>query len=166
MVAARKIGRSLISIKLSRNLGRRPNVGSLVEHNILPEECVVLVAGKGRDGRGGGYVSPRLVGVKRRLERESVKDGLRGWLSGKRRQELERREMEEVERSVTTLVRRFAGKAKERERERERARDKKERERWGRAAIAEEKRRTGAPTRAHVLGLRRFWESIGKASAT
>lgn len=163
MVAARKIGRSLICIQLSKHLGKRPNVGSLVEHNILPEECVVFVAGKGKDGRGGGYVSPRLVGVKRRLERESVKDGLRGWLSGKRRQELERREKEEVERSVTTLVRRFAGKAKDRDRER--VRDKKERGRWGRAAIAEEKRTTGAPTRAHVLGLRRFWESVGKASS-
>ena len=108
-------------------------------------------------GGGGGYVSPQLLGVKRGLERERVKDGLRGWLVGRRRVEMERREREvEGERSVKGLVRRFTGKA-----DMARRGDGVE-GRWGRGAIAGEKRRRGEPTRAHVYGLRRFWEDMGK----
>ena len=95
-------------------------------------------------------MSPGIVGLKRGLERERVKDGLRGWLKGVC-EEVERRVRagREGERSVKGLVRRFAvaGGGKE--------------SFWGRGSG--EKRRMGdSPTRAHVLGLRRFWEGVGR----
>ncbi|MCJ1313159.1 hypothetical protein MMC25_006836 [Agyrium rufum] len=228
LVAARKISRSLISIRLQRRLGNRPSVGRLVETNILPEECFqrsldnsrrkgrrssptfertapagVSYCGEGlrvsavsnRSGRktvqdnvaaNGGYtyVSPRLVGMKRGLEKERVKDSLRGWLMGKRKREAERREREEEgshdgeRRSVDALVRKYsfttdragtpispissdivgAGRGSNAKGSDWRASES----RWGAGAVVREMRRRGEPTRAHVLGLRRFWESVGR----
>ena len=145
-------------------------MGSLVESNILPEECVCFIAGNGKrkDGGGGGYVmSPRLVGAKRGLERERLKDGLRGWLSGRRREELEKREREEGERSVKGLVRRFTGRAKGGEKDNEKRVGLEVKDlRWGKGAVIGERRKRVEPTRAHVLGLRRFWEGVGRAAST
>ena len=83
--------------------------------------------------------------------------------------EMERRGREEGEeerkRGVKGLVRRFAGStAKDGEiAMRGAGAEKMEREsRWGRGAVAGEKRKRGEPTRAHVYGLRRFFEGIGK----
>ena len=111
-------------------------------------------------------MSPGLVGAKRGLERERLKDGLRGWLSGRRREELEKREREEWDRSVKGLVRRFAGRAKGIEKDDEKkTRLEKKDLRWGKGAIIGERRKRVEPTRAHVLGLRRFWEGVGKAAS-
>lgn len=140
-----------------------------MESNILPEEYFCFVAGKekGSDGGGVGYVvSPALVGTKKGLEKERIKDRLRSWLSGRRKEELEKRQREEVERSVKGLVRRFAGRTKGMETVHERMFRGTEREsRWGREAVVGEKRKRGEPTRAHVLGLRRFWEGMSMAAA-
>jgi len=150
LVAARKISRSLISIRLSRSLSKRPSVSRLVESNILPEECW--------GPSGPRCISPGLVGVKRGLERERVKDGLRGWLKGRKREEMERRmregELGEVK-SVKGMARRFAVGRETGE------------NRWGSGAGEKRKRgdRNPNPTRAHVLGLRKFWEGVGKAQA-
>ena len=95
------------------------------------------------------------MGIKRGLERERVKDGLRAWLKGRVRAELERRMRageREVGGSVKGLVRRFASVA-------------------GRGACggqavwgtgAGERRGRDEPARARVLGLRRFWEGVGR----
>ena len=103
--------------------------------------------------RGG--LSPQLVGIKRGLERERVKDGLRAWLKGRVRAELERRmragEREQV-RSVKGMVRRFASVAG-----RGACREEAV---WGKGAG--ERRARDEPARARVLGLRRFWEGLGR----
>ena len=139
-----------------------------MECNILPEEYFCFVAGKEKgleSGAVGYVVSPALVGPKRGLEKERIKDRLRAWLSGRRKEELEKREREQVERSVEGLVRRFAGRTKGVEKVNEqRFKGSKKESRWGREAVAGEKRKHGEPTRAHVLGLRRFWEGISMAS--
>ena len=152
-------------------------------------------SGSRRSNGEGRWVSARLLGVKKEVERERVKDGLRGWLSGRRRAEMERRLREEWEaedsaaRSVKGLVRRFGYAKREslqdgcsllgfsgrraaaetadglgppsakEKREWVRARDRESR--WGRGAVAGAKRKRDEPTRAHVWGLRRFWEGVG-----
>ena len=170
LVAARRINRSLVSSKLSRRLVQRPSVCRLVESNILPEECFCFTAGtvKGKERAVGGYVvSPGLIGPKRVLEKERVKDGLRGWLNGRRKEEVERRQKEEYERSVKGLVRRFAGRAKMVEMEEQRRINTVERESgWGRGgAVAGEKRKRRETPIADVSGLRKFWEGVGKGNS-
>ena len=168
LVAARRINRSLVSSKLSRQLGQRPSVCSLVENNILPEECFCFTAGSrnGKERAIGGYVvSPGLVGAKRVLEKERVKDGLRGWLKGRRKEELEKREREEYERSVKGRARRFAGRAKPIEKEGQKKISTERESRWGRGVVVGEKRKRGELPRANVSGLRRFWEGVGRGDS-
>ncbi|KAL2059775.1 hypothetical protein VTL71DRAFT_10159 [Oculimacula yallundae] len=149
-LAARNLGRNLIRIKLNRQLLKRPSAEELVQAGVLPRECWCWSA----NGGGGRGIAPGLVDVKRRVERERVKDRLRGWVEEWRRRGCEREvewvEGERVE--VWRLVRRFAREGTE-------GRDDGEK-RWG------AQRRTGngreAPTRAKVLGLRRFWERVGR----
>lgn len=158
-ILARSVSRQLISISLKRSLSRRPPASSLVEHNILPEACY---------GRGKGGLAPGLVGAKRSVERERVKDSLRGWLEGKReRVERERQSGRgEEERSVRGLVRRFTAwrgaagdvpPAPERTAAGSGSAEVRVRQaRW----VPASKRPRDEPTRAHVLGLRRFWEGL------
>lgn len=123
---------------------------SLVTRGVLPGECFT-------DGRGPA-LAPSLVETKRRVERERVKDVLRHWVEEWRRRGCEDRnralqcEGEGERTDVRRLVRRFA-----------RAAAKEDREappRWGRDAAGQKIRE--APTRAKVLGLRRFWEKVGR----
>lgn len=116
----------------------------LVGWGVLPGECF----GKG--------MAPGLVEVKRRVERERVKDLLRAWVG-----EWMRRGSEHAgatggneKPDVRRMARRFARENKGRE-----ARDGP---RWG-----ERRREQGRedPTRAKVLGLRRFWETVGREGA-
>ncbi|KAK3940454.1 hypothetical protein QBC46DRAFT_364106 [Diplogelasinospora grovesii] len=86
-VAARKLGRNLVSIRLSRRLAARPSAEALVNRAVLPPECV---PGKGIDG--SGMVAPALVAKKRAVERERVKDGLRRWVGSVWRGEVLTRE--------------------------------------------------------------------------
>ncbi|EDN99284.1 hypothetical protein SS1G_02136 [Sclerotinia sclerotiorum 1980 UF-70] len=127
---------------IASRLGQRPSIKTLVEKNVLPKECY-----------GHGKVAPGLVGIKRKVERERVKDGLRAWVEGwkgrvgEREREVEGTREGKVE--VRWLVRRFA------------RRDGNEsvvgRGTWGRKVERRE-----LPARAKVLGLRRFWERVGK----
>ncbi|TLD14545.1 hypothetical protein PspLS_11128 [Pyricularia sp. CBS 133598] len=65
-VVSRKLSRSLISIRLSRRLAARPSPEALVARGVLPPEW--------------GGVAPALVARKRAVEKERVKDGLRGFV--------------------------------------------------------------------------------------
>ncbi|TVY47025.1 hypothetical protein LOCC1_G002693 [Lachnellula occidentalis] len=139
-LAARHLGRNLIKIKLNRSLLKRPSQEELVGRGVLPRECVV------------GGLAPGLVEVKRRVERERVKDTLREWVGEWRTRGWERRRGEEVRPDVGRLVRRFA-------RDKEGGRNSG---RWGRSVERQRQRQREEPTRAKVLGLKRFWEKVGK----
>jgi len=118
--------------------------------------------------------------------RESLKDGLRAWVDGRGLQAQKRKadEMEAAEKiTVKSLVRRFAARRLGQDLadqsqhppvdsvmlEKRRARA-----RWGReveVAKMDEERRAAMhgscaqPTRAHVLGLKKFWEGVIRAAA-
>jgi hypothetical protein len=147
-LAARNLGRNLIKIKLNRKLLGRPSAETLVEKGVLPSECYI----KGK----GGYLAPSLVETKRRVEKERVKDVLRHWVEEWRRKGWESMEEMSGEQKpdVRLIARRFArsGSANG-------GPDKERESRWGR--FAGENRRE-MPTRAKVLGLRRFWEKVGR----
>lgn len=113
-----------------------------MEKNVLPKECY-----------GNGRVAPGLVEVRRRVEREKVKDGLRAWVEGWRGRVGEKeREVEgtrEGKVEVRWLVRRFGGKGGDE--------SLGKRGTWGKQVERRE-----MPARARVLGLRRFWERVGR----
>lgn len=69
---SRRLARSLISIRLARSLANRPSPEVLVERAVLPRECV--------PGMAGVHVAPGLVARRRAIERERLKDGLRGFV--------------------------------------------------------------------------------------
>ncbi|PVH74089.1 hypothetical protein DL98DRAFT_519497 [Cadophora sp. DSE1049] len=144
-LAARSLGRNLIKIKLNRQLLKRPSAEELVQLGVLPRECW------GRKGGGTG-LAPALVETKRRVERERVKDTLRHWVEEWRRrgsEALEARGVEDLGQKpdVRRMARRFG-----------RDRETREGPRWG----AQRREGREAPTRAKVLGLRRFWERVGR----
>ncbi len=154
--------------KLGRKLERRPSVASLVSLNIMPEECARRT------------ISPAIFATRRRIIRENLKTGLRAWVDGRGIQAQKRKadEMESTERStVRNLTKRFAAKITEQQESR---RDpivlekKRAQAKWGRevemARRKEERRASSSggcaqPTRAHVLGLKRFWEDAIRAAA-
>ncbi|KAJ9607064.1 hypothetical protein H2200_008136 [Cladophialophora chaetospira] len=156
---------------LGRKLERRPSASSLVSMNILPEECA------------RHNVSPAIVATRRRVIRESLKDGLRAWVEGRGIQAQKRKadEMESSERiTVKSLVRRFTARKVVQDMGEQSLRyldpvaleKRKAQVRWGRevelARINEERRAAtccAQPTRAHVLGLKKFWEGVIKAAA-
>jgi len=133
-LAARNLGRNLIKIKLNRSLLHRPSAERLVEQGVLPGECLQ------------SRIAPSLISTKRRIEKEKVKDILRHWIEewgskGPRTVKVEERPV------VRTLARRFA-----------RGVDGASKEGLGQRWGPDKKE---LPTRAKVLGLRRFWEKIG-----
>lgn len=152
--------------KLGRKLERRPSVASLVSLNIMPEECARRT------------MSPTIFATRRRIIREKLKDGLRAWIEGRGVQAQKRKadEMEATERStVRNLAKRFTARILEQQQD---TRDpvvlekKRTQRKWGREvemARRKEERRANSnggcaqPTRAHVLGLKRFWEDIIRA---
>lgn len=161
---------------LGRKLERRPSVNSLVSMNIMPEECVRQ------------SVSPAIVATRRKVIRESLKDGLRAWVEGRAIQAQKRKadEMDASERiTVKSLVRRFAARKLALEARENNvggadpvAMEKRRAQaRWGREvewAKRDEERRAATdaangacaqPTRAHVLGLKKFWEDVIRAAA-
>ncbi|OWP01596.1 hypothetical protein B2J93_2112 [Marssonina coronariae] len=157
-LAARSLGRNLISIKLNRRLLRRPSAEELVGRGVLPRECVV---------RG---MAPGLVATTRRVERERVKDTLRSWVGEWRRRGAETcegaAETEGQQINVRRMARMFMREGREgREgRDGRDGRDGREREtRWGERRRRERERED--PARAHVLALRRFWERVGREGA-
>ncbi|KAK0673087.1 hypothetical protein QBC41DRAFT_396946 [Cercophora samala] len=70
-IISRRLARSFVSIRLSRQLAARPPPEVLVERCVLPAECL---PGK------KAAVAPALVARKRAVERERVKDRLRGFV--------------------------------------------------------------------------------------
>jgi hypothetical protein len=98
--------------------------------------------------------------VKRRIEREKLKDGLRAWLERKAETVNQQARREESKpQNVTGLVRIFTDSKKSRcgceENVREYTHAK-----WGRRGWEMQKETTRRePTRARVWALRRFWES-------
>ncbi|KAG7151155.1 hypothetical protein HYQ46_013085 [Verticillium longisporum] len=84
-VVSRRLGRSLVSIRLARRLATRPPAEVLVERAVLPYECV--------PGLAVVHVAPGLVAKRRAIEKEQVKDGLRRWVDAVwKRQVLQREE--------------------------------------------------------------------------
>ncbi|RFU30189.1 hypothetical protein B7463_g6145, partial [Scytalidium lignicola] len=155
-LAARNLGRNLIKIKLNRSLLKRPSPESLVDKGVLPAECLYR---KSKDGSGGGarWVAPTVIETKRRVEKERVKDVLRHWVEEWRRKGSEMNDEHGSENysrpNVRRLARRFA-------RESSRANGANvDVPRWGRKLEQKE-----VPTRAKVLGLKRFWEKVGRES--
>ncbi|KAI0164036.1 hypothetical protein GGR57DRAFT_272823 [Xylariaceae sp. FL1272] len=71
---SRRLARSLVSIRLSRCLPKRPSAETLVQRGVLPPECV--------PGCGCAPVAPALVAKRRAVEKEKLKDGLRRWVGG------------------------------------------------------------------------------------
>jgi hypothetical protein len=145
-LAARRLGRSLVMIKLNKKLRGRPSVESLIEWGVLPEECF----------RKEGRVSPALVEKKRMVERERVRDFLRSWVEvwRVRGEKVKGCGEEGGKPDVRVLVRRFARGSQQQD-------GREQQSRWGAQA-----KRGGStkeePTRAKVLGLRRFWEKVGR----
>ncbi|KAL2395239.1 hypothetical protein ABEF95_012891 [Exophiala dermatitidis] len=167
----RAVQRRKLMDGLGRKLERRPSMNSLVSLNILPEECARR------------SVSPAIVATRRKVIRESLKDSLRAWVESRAIQAQKRKadEVEAAEKTtVKTLVRRFAARNVKLAQETAENIDpvslekRRAQAKWGREveiAKQHEKRRaaaTGAsahPTRAHVLGLRKFWEGVIRAAA-
>jgi hypothetical protein len=125
-----------LQIKLNRCLQHRPSAETLVSQGVLPNECLQ------------GRIAPSLISTRRRIEKERVKDILRHWIEewGKKGSKATEGSGNESRPDVRILARRFA-----------RERDARETPRWGKGVEHKE-----MPTRAKVLGLRRFWEKVGK----
>lgn len=97
-----QIHRSQLRHKLERKLGRRPSRKSLINLNILPEECTQPA------------ISVGLISARRQVIKESLKDGLRAWVEnrGVAAQRQRSAEMEEVEhQTVAAMVRRLTARA-------------------------------------------------------
>ncbi|KAH6685083.1 hypothetical protein F5X68DRAFT_21922 [Plectosphaerella plurivora] len=73
-VVSRRLGRSLVSIRLARRLAARPSPQELVNRAVLLPECI--------PGKAKFHVAPALVAKRRAVEKEQVKDGLRHWIDG------------------------------------------------------------------------------------
>ena len=153
------IEKQRLKSSLCRKLERRPSVNSLVSMNIMPEECARR------------SISPNIFATRRKIIRESLKDGLRAWVEGRGIQAQKRKaeEMESSERkTVKTLARRYAAKLLE---ERNPHRDPVLVEKqmapakWGREIEMARRKEEKKPTRAHVRGLKAFWEGVIRAAA-
>ena len=139
-VAARKLHWSLVCIRLSRQLSRRPKLSSLISENKIPHECCKYDRNSGEFVLGTG-VAGALVERKRRVEREQIKEGLRVWLDRKARDIKSRTK----EGGVGVMVWRFSRKMKLGELNND-------------DAVL-----TTRPQKdsTRVAGLRRFWEGLG-----
>ncbi|KIY00430.1 uncharacterized protein Z520_04115 [Fonsecaea multimorphosa CBS 102226] len=168
------VQKSRLKDGLCRKLERRPSMNSLVSLNIMPEECA------------RHSVSPAIVATRRKVIRESLKDGLRAWVEGRAIQAQKRKadEMDATEKiTVKSLVRRFAARKVAVDLETRGlgrlvdpvvAEKRKAQAKWGREvelAKRDQERRAATngacaqPTRAHVLGLKKFWEGVIRAAA-
>lgn len=166
----RAIQKQRLKDGLGRKLERRPSVHSLVSQGILPEECAHR------------RMSPIILAKRRQIIRESLKDGLRAWVE-RRGIQAQREKADELEfterRTVKSLAQRFTAKRLAVESEDYvgcvEVEKRKAQARWGRElelARRREERRAEAngacahPTRAHVLGLKRFWESVIRSAGS
>lgn len=154
---------------LCRKLTRRPSINSLVSLNILPEECARQM------------VSPALVERRRRVMKEALKDHLKAWIEnrGLRAQRQKAIELDaEEKKTVKALARKLTARCAIKDAQHSSSPMTKERKRaqapWGRSLTNHvKKERTtwdGAdcphPTRAHVRGMRLFWEGVMRAATS
>ena len=105
--------------------------------------------------------------------KESLKDGLRAWVEGRGIQAQKRKadEMEASEkRTVKSLAKRFTVRRIDDQHivpgdlivlEKRRAQA-----RWGRELELARRKEEKVPTRAHVLGLKRFWEGVIRTASS
>lgn len=147
---------------LSRRLERRPSITSLASMNILPEEYAKKT------------VCPALIETRRKVIKESLKDGLREWVQScgliaqqKKALELDEHEKMTVKALVRKITARKLAMEMEEQTDRRSLQRKNRQARWGKAleiqklkeiSRREELRGCAHPTRARVLGLKRFWE--------
>lgn len=155
---------------LNKKLERRPSINSLASMNILPEEYVKKI------------VCPALLETRRRVIKESLKDGLRAWVTscGLKAQHQKALELDEHEKvTVKALVRRITARKLAMELEEQASagsvHKKKTQAKWGRALEVqrlkeesrnEELRGCKHPTRARVLNLKKFWEGVVNTTTT
>lgn len=116
-----------------------------------------------------------LVEARRRVMRERLKDGLRRWVQGRgveaQRERSEDPEVQGV--SVRAVVRRLQARRGERDgggftpttTDSVAVEKKRAQRAWGAEAERERERARNQPTRAHVLGLKRFWEGVIRTAA-
>jgi hypothetical protein len=165
----RIVQRQRLKDGLGRKLERRPDLSSLVSMNILPEECAQRRMG------------PNIWAKRRQVIREDLKDTIRAWVQGRGIRE-QKRKADEIEfserKTVKSLAQRFMAKklAVDLETCTDRVSLEKRRAqaRWGREVELDRckeewrlKANAGCPhpTRAHVLGLKRFWENVSRDAA-
>ncbi|KAA8911127.1 hypothetical protein FN846DRAFT_467027 [Sphaerosporella brunnea] len=141
----RCLSRKLAKIALKRKLAARPDLPTLVSRGVIPAKASI--------------VAPALLAPAQELEKQRIKDVLRGWVGrSKSLEEVAEREgwdgvrpdddVEEKRPRVIDIARRY---------ERGRRRDT----RWG-----SERRVKYDPPRAKVLGLRRFYEMLSRGVAS
>lgn len=166
-----EIRRSRLKNKLGKLLEHRPSVDQIVELNILPAECA-----------SRSTLSPKLVETRRMVIKEGLKDGLRAWVKSTAIKEQKRKEeqfdVDVNSISVKAIVRKFSARKTAADLEADvdsvSLEKKRAQVRWGKALEIERKKEerkssvlgaSSQPTRAHVLGLRRFWEGVIKTAA-
>ncbi|KAK5080836.1 hypothetical protein LTR24_008353 [Lithohypha guttulata] len=127
--------------------------------NILPEKCI--------------KISPGLVDARRKVIKESLKDGLRAWVEtrGLKAQQRRALELDDTERKT---VKALLAEELETQADAISMEKKRAQARWGQALEKQrlrDQRRAFSqgtcthPTRAHVSGLKRFWEGVIRATS-
>ena len=160
--AQRELHRCKIRIELSHKLNQRPDLQELVQLNILPGECL------------NGTISSRLIATRRRVLKETLKDGLRSWIErgikARQDQGIEEEQSHHVKSVVRWLTARCLALQLEMRFDRSAMQIKNSQSRYGRALqhkITREKqdfRGVSAPARANVLALTRFWEQLNPST--
>lgn len=141
-------------IRLKRKLSNRPSIPSLIERGVLPAPYYR----KSEDGTAMWEpvrIAPALLGTVRELERERIKDRLRGWVGDKRPSLadaervgwIEKAYLEEERPRVRDMATRFT--------RRYNGRNQMQNLRWGKGRVLKDD-----PPRAHVLSLRTYFERL------
>lgn len=156
-MAQRSLARSLTLIRLKRKLSNRPSIPSLIERGVLPAPYYH----KSADDTAIWQpvrISPVLLGTAKELEKQRVKDMLRGWVGNKRPSLadaervgwIEKTYLEEERPKVREMATRFTKRCI--------GGSQRQNSRWGKGRVLR-----NDPPRAHVLGLRAYYERLASA---
>lgn len=156
-VAQRSLARSLTLIRLKRKLSNRPSIPSLIERGVLPAPYYH----KSADDTAIWQpvrISPVFLGTAKELEKQRVKDMLRGWVGNKRPSLadaervgwIEKAYLEEERPKVREMATRFTKRCI--------GGSQRQNSRWGKGRVLR-----NDPPRAHVLGLRTYYERLASA---
>ncbi|KAH0614912.1 uncharacterized protein H6S33_000548 [Morchella sextelata] len=140
-VAQRSLARSLTLIRLKRKLSNRPSIPSLIERGVLPAP-----------------ISPVLLGTVKELEKERVKDMLRGWVGNKRPSLADAERVGWIEKAYLEHERPKVREMATRFTKRCIGGSQRQNSRWGKGGVPRNN-----PPRAHVLGLRTYYERLTSA---